>query len=68
MSRAGCHGCAYEWADACDRLGVHFPSDNPECESCRLNANRKVLATGDHYKTVREWIEEVMRHGGRSIE
>jgi len=60
MSRAGCHGCAFEWADACDRLRIHMPSDNQACQDCRRNPNRKVLATRDHYLTCEQFVDEAL--------
>jgi len=61
MNKPSCHGCAYEWADTCDRLRIHMPSDNPACQDCRRNPNRKVLATGDHYVTLEQALLEGVR-------
>jgi len=47
-----CHGCAYEWANACNEHKVHFPSNAEACKSCRRNPNPENMATGDHYTTV----------------
>jgi len=61
MSGPSCHGCAFEWADACSGHKVHMPSDASACESCCRNPNRKVLATGDHYVTLEQALSEGVR-------
>jgi len=61
MSRLSCHGCAYEWADPCERLKVHFPSDHKVCESCQRNPNPTRDPTIDHYVTAEQAIEEAVR-------
>jgi len=60
MSQPSCHGCAWEWGNACNEHKVHMPSDNPACQDCRRNPNRKVLATGDHYITLEEALSEAV--------
>lgn len=60
MAKLSCHGCAFEWGDACSRLRVHLPSDNPACYNCRRNPNRRELATGDHYLTCEQFVREAV--------
>jgi len=60
MSKLGCHGCAFEWGNACDEHKVHMPSDASACQDCRRNPNRKVLATRDHYITPEQFMREAV--------
>jgi len=60
MSQPSCHGCAWEWGNACNEHKVHMPSDNPRCRGCTRNPNRSELASEDHYTTVEQFMREAV--------
>lgn len=48
-SNPKCHGCIFEWKEACERFGVHTRSDDTHCLFCQNNPNC-VLPLKDQYR------------------
>ena len=59
-SNPGCHGCAFEWAEVCEKFGIHTRSDDTQCLFCVNNPNA-VLPSKNYYKTLGEVIKETQR-------
>jgi len=60
MSRAGCHGCAWEWGNACNEHKVHMPSDHLACQHCIRNPNAKEDPRKDWYVTAEQALSEAV--------
>jgi hypothetical protein len=54
-----CHGCAHEWADACDEDNLHLPANKPECEDCSRNPKPQRQPTTDRYITPADLVAKI---------
>jgi len=54
-----CHGCAWEWADACDKNKLHLPSDNHFCQDCMRNPKCGQGRLRDHFIKPEQIIDEL---------
>jgi len=58
--RKSCHGCAHEWADACDHNNLHLPSQKRICEDCARNPKPARFPTVDRFVSMRQMIDEAV--------
>ena len=60
----GCHRCAWEDADVCDRLGKHAPGNDFMCMDCKRNPKASKMPLVDRFRPERSLVTALL-HGGR---
>lgn len=67
-SNPRCHGCIFEWKEACERFGIHTRSDDTHCLFCLSNPNC-VLPIKNQYKSMEAILEQAkLLSGGITVE
>ena len=55
-SNPKCHGCMFEWEEACEMFGIHTASDNTHCLFCINNPNA-VLPIKNYFTSITEMLK-----------